>query len=223
MTTLETVTLWIHIAAGVIALLAGVVALATKKGGHRHRRAGRSYVVSMGVVVVTVVPLLAFEPSPSRIFLTLVAVFSGYFAFSGYRVLSRKRPVDAAGRIDWAAAVLVVVTCLFLVGWGIGFLVGGDAFGTVMVVFGSIGLTVGVADLRSFRDPDRREPWLDDHLGRMMGAYIATVTAVSVVNVTAVHPVVAWLWPTAIGVPLIWYWSRKYANSGPLARLLPKA
>jgi uncharacterized membrane protein len=223
MTTLETSTLWVHIAAGVVALLAGIVALVTTKGGTRHRRAGQFYVISMGVVVGTVLPLLAFDPSPNRIFLTLVAIFSGYFAFSGYRVLSRKRPIDAAEPLDWGAAILVVGACLFLGGWGLGFLLGGDSFGTVMVVFGAIGLLVGITDIQVFRIPDKRAPWMPDHLGRMMGAYIATVTAVSVVNLSVVSPVVSWLWPTAIGVPLIWYWQRKYANTGLFARLVPKA
>ncbi|GAB7008139.1 hypothetical protein JCM31271_00820 [Halorubrum trueperi] len=221
MLTSESVILWIHIITGVIALLAGVGALVTTKGGHRHRLSGRIYVGAMGMVVGTVFPLLAFDPNPNRIFLTLVAIFSGYFAFSGYRVLSRKRSSDTVGRIDWIAALLVVVACLFLGGWGAGFLLGGDSFGTVMVVFGAIGLRVGFADLREFRNPDQRAPWMVEHLGRMMGAYIATVTAVSVVNFSDISPVVSWLWPTVIGVPLIWYWFRKYGNMGPFARLYP--
>ena len=118
MTPVETVTLWIHIAAGVVALLTGVIALVTRKGGLRHRQAGRTYVASMGVVVITVLPLLVLDPSPNRVFLTLIAIFSGYFAFSGYRVLSRKRPVDNAEPVDWAAAVFVVGACLILGGWG---------------------------------------------------------------------------------------------------------
>lgn len=218
MTTPETVTLGVHIIAGIVALLAGIAALVTTKGGQRHRLTGRVYVWAMAVVVGTVFPLLAFEPSPNRIFLTLVAVFSGYFAFSGYRVLSRKRSSDTIGQVDWIAAFLVVSACLFLGGWGIGFLLGGDSFGTVMVVFSAIGLTVGLSDLREFRDPSRRSPWMLEHLGRMMGAYIATVTAVSVVNTGSV---VSWLWPTVIGVPLIWYWFRKYGNTGPFDRLYP--
>lgn len=215
--TPEAVTLWTHIAAGVVALLTGVAAIVTTKGGARHRSAGRLYVIAMGVVVGTVVPLVAFDPTPSRIFLGLVAVFSGYFAFTGYRVLSRKRPTDGAALVDWGAALLVVGACLFLGGWGVGFLLGGESFGLVMVVFAAIGLSVGGFDLLAFVDPDRRDPWLLDHLGRMMGAYIATVTAVSVTTLTMLPPVVGWLWPTAVGVPLIWYWFRTYGNAGPLA------
>lgn len=225
MVTSEAITLWTHIAAGVVALLAGVGALVTTKGGLRHRQAGRIYVMSMGVVVGTVFLLLAFDPSQERIFLTLIAIFSGYFAFSGYRVLSRKRPVDDVETIDWGAAVLLVGTCLFLGGWGISFLLGGDSFGTVMIVFGAIGLIVGFSDFWEFRNSDRRGPWITNHLRRMIGAYIATVTAVSVVNLTMVPSVVSWLWPTLIGVPLILYWYRKYANTSPFAvpfRILDK-
>lgn len=63
MATLETWTLWLHIAAGVVALIAGGVAMASEKGGDRHRRAGRFYVRSMAVVVVTVPILLVFDPA----------------------------------------------------------------------------------------------------------------------------------------------------------------
>jgi uncharacterized membrane protein len=217
----EALTLWIHIIAGVIALLAGGGALVTTKGGHRHRLAGRFYVGAMAVVVGTVLPLLAFDPTSNRIFLTLIAIFSGYFAFSGYRVLSRKRSSDTVGRIDWIAGLLVVGACLFLGGWGVRFLLGGDSFGIVMTVFGAIGLSVGFSDLREFRNADRRSPWIIDHLGRMMGAYIATVTAVSVVNFSDISPIISWLWPTVIGVPLIWYWFRKYGNVGLFAQLYP--
>jgi hypothetical protein len=54
----------------------------------------------------------------------------------------------------------------------------------------------------------------------MVAGYVATVTAVSVVNaslVPAVPEVAAWLWPTAVGVPLIWYWQAAYGDEGPLA------
>ncbi|WP_336034995.1 DUF2306 domain-containing protein [Halobacterium yunchengense] len=216
MATVETAALWTHVAAGTAALLAGGVALATEKGGRAHRRAGRVYVAAMGVVVGTVLPLFAVEQSFFRTFLLLVAVFSGYFAFSGYRALSRKRPDEDPATVDWLAAVAVAAACLLLGGWGVALLAGGDSFGVVMAVFGALGLAVGAADLRAFRG-DASESWLVSHLSRMVGAYIATVTAVSVVNVTAVPEVVAWLWPTAAGVPLVWYWQAEYGNEGPLA------
>ena len=210
MPPLETWTLWVHIAAGGLAILAGLGALVTTKGGWRHRQAGKLFVASMGVVVGTVFLLLAFDLTAFRVFLALVAVFSGYFAFSGYRVLSRKRPTDEARAIDWLAAASVVLACLGLGGWGINQLINGASFGIVLVVFGGIGLAVGGSDVRRFRAADRQGEWMGIHLARMLAAFIATVSAVSAVNLTSLLGFVAWLWPTAVGVPLIIYWSRKY-------------
>ncbi|PSQ39778.1 hypothetical protein BRD13_01815 [Halobacteriales archaeon SW_5_70_135] len=225
MVDLETATLGLHVAAGTIALLAGLGAMVTRKGGRRHRRAGRVYVASMAVVVGTVLPLFALDPSQLRAFLVLAGTFSGYLAFSGYRALSRGRPADGAERVDWLAVVLVAAACLALGGWGLARLLGGDFFGTVLLVFGGVGLSMGIADARSFRTSgeDGREngesgrEWLVNHLTRMVAAYIATVTAVSVVNLTLVNRVVSWLWPTVVGTLLILYWQAKYADTGPLA------
>lgn len=213
MASLEVWTLWLHIAAGVVALGAGSVALVTTKGGLRHRRAGKVFLVAMAVVVGTVFPLLAFDPTSLRVFLGLVAVFSGYLAFSGYRVLSRKRPADEAAAVDWAAAVAVVLACLALGGWGLERLMFGGEFGIVMVVFGGIGLVFGGYDLTVFRAADGGSEWMVTHLQRMIGAFIATVSAVSAVNLTGALGAVAWLWPTAAFVPLIVYWSNKYGSS----------
>lgn len=226
MVTPEGIVLGIHIAAGFVALFAGAVALLTEKGGDRHRQAGRYYVRSMAIVVGTVPLLLAFDPADfARQFLLLVAVFSGYLVFSGYRVLSRKRATAEGDIVDGFAAGLVVFASLGLGGWGLSLAVAGTSTGIVMAVFGSIGFAAGVAELGDFLNPDRRDPWMANHLARMIGGYIATVTAVSVVNFVEVMPgvvpdPVAWLWPTVVGVPLIWYWRGTYTNTGPLASIV---
>lgn len=215
MEAVETAALWTHIAAGVLALFAGGLALVTEKGGRRHVCVGRVYVGAMAVVVGTVVPLFAVDPTTFRAFLLLVAVFSGYFVLSGYRALGRKRPGDSAVAVDWLGAVAVLAACLALGGWGVGLLAGGDSFGVVMGVFGAIGAFVGAADLRAFY-AGADGPWLVSHLSRMVAGYIATVTAVAVVNAGPVPAVVAWLAPTVLGVPLIWYWQATHGDMGPL-------
>ena len=208
MPTLEELTLWIHIAGGTVALVAGVGALITKKGGFRHRGAGKVFLVSMGVVVGTVVILLPLDPTPFRAILTLVAIFSGYLAFSGYRALSRKRPAQTGHLVDWTAAGSVILACLGLSVWGISWVLDGRSFGIVMLVFGGIGIAFGTMDIRLFQT-SKSEEWMVNHLQRMIGAFIATVSAVSAVNPTPVMGITAWLWPTAVSVPLIYYWSKK--------------
>lgn len=112
----------------------------------------------MAVVVGTVFLLLALDPNSLRVFLTLVAVFSGYLAFSGYRVLGRKRPADEPA-VNWVAARAVVLACLGLDGWGAATLFDGATFGVVMVVFGGIRLTFGGTDVRTFQGDRNRGGW----------------------------------------------------------------
>jgi hypothetical protein len=48
----------------------------------------------------------------------------------------------------------------------------------------------------------RRRSWWASHMGRMLGSYVGAVTAVSVVQLPALGPW-RWVWPSAIGVPVI--------------------
>lgn len=211
MPTLEGWTLWLHIGAGTVAVLAGLSALVTIKRGWRHSQAGKIFLISMGVVVATVFGLLANNPTIFRIILTLVAIFSGYFAFSGYRVLSRKRPDDDADAIDWVATGAVFVACLGLGVWGVTWSLGGQSFGIVMIVFGAIGVVFATLDAWTFRREGTGE-WMVNHLQRMIAAFISTVSAVSAVNLTPMIGIWAWLWPTIVGVPLTVYWSNTYST-----------
>src|SRR5262245_51405963 len=97
----------VHIAAGTIALVVAPVAMLTSKGGPAHRRWGKVYFWMMAAVAATAMILGLYRPAP---FLTLVALFSFYFAFSGYRALYRKRPREGQGAAawDWAAAFVMV-------------------------------------------------------------------------------------------------------------------
>lgn len=211
MPTVGAWSLWLHIVAGTVAVLAGFGALVTTKGGWRHRQAGKLFLVAMAVVVMTVLVLAGLDPTQFRVVLTLVAVFSGYLAFSGYRVIARKRSASSAGLVDWSAAGTVILACLVLGGWGLTRLLDGGTFGIVLAVFGAIGIGFGLMDVRSFRGGGSAN-WMVSHLQRMGGAFIATVSAVSAVNLTPVLGIGAWLLPNVLGVPLIAYWSKEYGS-----------
>jgi len=55
-----------------------------------------------------------------------------------------------------------------------------------------------------------RNFFLTTHIQRMMGSYIASVTAFLVVNNEILPPVIVWLLPTLVIAPLITIWTRKY-------------
>lgn len=211
---------WIHIAAGTLALFVAPAAMLTVKGGRAHRRWGKIYFWSMALVAATAVVLGLWRP---QIFLTLVAVFSFYMAFSGYRALWRKRPAQGQGprAIDWAAALLTFTVSVALVVFGV--LRPGpiwERVGIVPVVFGALGMVLAGLDIRKFlRPPADRNAWWFDHMTGMLGSYIATVSAFSVVNFDFLPTTVRWLWATAIGTPLItiWisYYKRRFRRGAP--------
>ena len=211
MDTLITTLRWIHILAGMLALGLAPVAMLTVKGGQAHRTWGKIYVWAMAAVASTAVVLALWRP---QIFLALLAVFSFYQAFSGYRVLSRKRPDQGRGprAIDWAAALVTLAASAVLAARG---LVRPGAswqrLGVVPVVFGVLGMILAGLDIKSFfRPPPDRNAWWFAHMGGMLGSYIAAVSAFSVVNFTFLPTAVRWLWPTAVGTPLIAIWITYY-------------
>ncbi|MFB6139094.1 MAG: DUF2306 domain-containing protein [Halosimplex sp.] len=212
MTTPEGLTLWAHVAAGFVALFAGLGAFLTEKGGRRHRRLGRAYVYAMAVVSGSALGLFAFETTVLRQFLALVAVFSFYFALSGYRVLGRKRPADGAAAVDWAAVGLLGAASAGLVAMGGAMALGGGSFAPVLLVFGGIGAVFAGTDALKFRRERDRGAWVAEHVTRMGGGYIATVTAFATVNFQFLPSLVRWLGPTVVGTPLLIYLSRTYRS-----------
>ncbi|WP_436907158.1 hypothetical protein [Halosimplex marinum] len=208
--TPEELTLWAHIAAGFVALFAGLGAFLTEKGGRRHRRLGRGYVYAMAFVSGSALALFAFDATDLRRFLALVAVFSFYFAFSGYRVLGRKRPADGAATVDWLAVGLVGAASVALLAMGGVMAVDGDPFGPVALVFGGIGAVFAGTDALKFRRERDPGAWVPEHVTRMGAAYIATVTAFATVNFGFLPTAARWLGPTVVGTPVLIYLSATY-------------
>jgi len=200
-----------HICAGTIALVLAPLAMLTVKGGRAHRRWGKIYFWAMAVVAVTAVALALWRP---QIFLALLAVFSFYMAFSGYRALSRKRPAEGQGAtaLDWTAALVTLVVSAALV--VLGLVRPGSSWerlGIVPVVFGALGMLLAGLDIAKFvRPPADRHAWWFAHMGGMLGSYIATVSAFSVVNFAFLPTTVRWLWPTVLGTVAIAAWVRYY-------------
>jgi hypothetical protein len=202
---------WLHIAAGTLALFVAPAAMLTAKGGRAHRRWGKLYFWSMSVTALTAVLLALWRPT---VFLALLAVFSFYMAFAGYRSLFHKRPDrgDRATPLDWTAATITMAASVGMVVQGVSASVTvRQPLGLVPIVFGVLGVVLAGKDLLAFsRPPSDPTAWWFNHMSGMLGSYIAAVTAFSVVNFTFLPTAVRWLWPTALGVPLIVFWITYY-------------
>lgn len=211
------VFLAIHIAAGTMAFLLAPVALATAKGGKQHKRWGKVYLWSMGTVAATAVPMAFFFPVR---FLALVAVFSFYLAFAGYRVL-RLKDLAHGGRAaltDWIAAIITLTASAFLA-WLSAFRPRAiEVIPVVGVIFGFIGMSAALRQIVSFvYKPKEKMFWWYGHLGNFIGSYIAAWSAFSVVTLGQIlgNSLFVWLWPSLIGIPAIAvttaYYQRKFA------------
>ena len=202
--------LGLHIAAGTVALLTAVVALVTAKGGVSHVRAGRVYAICMTLVFVTAVPLALLG---AGIFLLLIAFFSFYLVFAGWRFARNYQ--GSAHAADWAAIGVMGLIALLM--WGYAAYIGrqGDGNWVTLVIFGFIALGLSAADAQYYRGASApRRQRIQRHLTNMLAGTIATVTAVMVVNVDMEPVWVPWILPTVVIVPLIVWWNVRIARRG---------
>lgn len=199
--------LMLHILNGTVALLIAPLAMMTVKGGLWHRRWGKIYFWAMAGVALTAVVMCYIR---SGVFLFLVAIFSFYLASTGYMALRRKKPEDRPGMLDWFVALAMLIAGIALIATGaLDANLGHQRW--VRMVFGSIGLMLSGMDIWRFFKPSlSKRAWWFQHMSRFLAAYIATVTAFSVVNFQFLPYLWRWLWPTAIGVPLIFVWRAYY-------------
>lgn len=217
MTPTFTIGLTLHIACGFTALFTGLWALLVRPGGLTHRRVGAAFSWAMLGVVLSALLLALIRPNP---FLFAVGVFSGVMVATGLRALRLKalHRGQRPARLDWALLTLAIMAGVALFAQGVlGYQHSADPMALVSAVFGLVLLGQSVGDFRRFTRPSPYAlQWLQVHIGRMMGAFIATVTAFSAVNLTFLPTVVQWLWPTALGVIAIRFFRRRYAP-GPKA------
>ncbi len=199
----ETALLYIHILAGSIALLAAVIPVVTKKGGAHHVRAGRVYALAMTIVFVTALPLAILGDD---IFLLIIAFFSFYLVFAGWR-FARNR-----GRkpqlVDWVAVGIIAVTGLSM--WIYSAVIGlsGDSMWVPLAVFGTIAVALSVVDAQYHRNwSESAAQRIQRHLTNMLAGTIATITAVAVVNLDFEPAWITWIAPTVFITPLIVWWN----------------
>lgn len=209
---LHDVLLTVHIIAGVVSLIAALVGVLSKAMQMSHRThviSGMAFVIGMGTIFVTGMPL-AFMGS--SIFLGMVGIFGGYLALNGWRYARNRSGTPAM--IDWLAVGLMLAVGIAMIVFGGLLLSRGQSMGTVLIVFGGIGVWLSSIDLRIFRAGGvKGRERIAQHLTMMLAGTIAALTAFSANFLGRMLPdglgFIAWLWPTLLITPIITYWSRR--------------
>ncbi|MGE0589760.1 MAG: hypothetical protein AB7O48_14380 [Cyclobacteriaceae bacterium] len=200
---------FMHIIAGVISLIVAPIALAVVKGGYVHRITGKVFFWCMTIIFVSAVILSTLKSIP---FLLMIAIFSYYSVIVGYRSVYQKAS-DPRKRVKWYDWVAVTISGLFnlaFVIWGFLHINNGSFLYYLAIGFGIGGLLVVWSQLRVFtRTYSDKRQWLYSHIGNMTGGFIASVTAFSTQVLTFLPDAFQWVWPSVIGVPIIFYWIKR--------------
>ena len=149
----------------------------------------------------------------------VIAVFSFYLAFSGYRALKIKktRKVEI---IDWSAGIITFIFGLGMIGMGVNYLIPSEfssVIGYLCLFFGFFTSRSAWENLQMYKNIASADKmwWWFAHMSSMSGSLIAAATAFLVQNGEIFHVPnqfgwMLWVLPTFVGFPFVSYWARKY-------------
>jgi uncharacterized membrane protein len=161
---------WVHVAAGLTAILTGAAAVAARKGGRLHARAGTWFFAAMLVLGITASILEPFRSPPGS---PVAGIMVCYFVATSW-VAARRRD-GTTGRFEILACAAALVMAA-LIGWS-GF-VGAASTpagrGPVFILAG-LCLLAGLLDLNAILHRLSPAQRIARHLWRMcFGFFIAT-------------------------------------------------
>ena len=202
------ILLSIHILAGSVALVSAALALSTEKGKKFHVLIGKAYFWSMVIIFLTAIPMSIIT---GNVFLFLIAIFSFYLAFSGMRFAKNRTGVPTL--VDLIAVNFMLLSGIGMWILAIIFFIDNDSQFITLIVFGFLALFLGYGDFQTFKNQTAiGKERIAKHLTNMMGATIAVVTAVLVVNPPTNPEWVWWILPTVLITPVIFWWNKKVLN-----------
>ncbi|MCB9665642.1 MAG: hypothetical protein H6732_16155 [Alphaproteobacteria bacterium] len=206
---------------GLVAVVAGLLALSVRKGGGLHVTAGRVvHALALALAAVLVLPLVYLGDAAT----TLLLAVAAYLVHAGRRAVQRPAdapptPVDlrAAQALGALGVLLFVIGVALTVQHGP---IGWTAFGTGM---GLLLLATSAAEVRRLRaPPDEPHAALAFHAGAMGGAVVALATAWAM-TFAAAHggpAFLAWVGPGLIGIPVLARWVGQIRREGRNATFL---
>jgi uncharacterized membrane protein len=203
----------IHIAFGSIGLLTGLFNIIQKKGDKGHKIFGSVFYFSMLLAGFSSLMLSCLHPN---YFLFMIGLFTLYMVSSGQRYIKQQQHEgQKIEKLDWVISIIMSIAGILFIGLGIWSIIKSNLFGLVFLAFGGLGLLFVCQDFLNFTNkPSIKNYWLIGHLQRMVGAFIASMTAFLVVNATflpdTIPGFVYWLLPTTVFTPIIIKWSKKY-------------
>ena len=197
--------IYIHAFFGGIALLSGLASILFIKGSANHKKSGK--VFSYGMVISSLISLpICWLPNHENNFLFLIGIFTIYLVISGNRILLFKKKKEANFTDKLISGVMFVASLVMLF-FGTYFLLKSNFGGIIYLFFGIIALGLSIRDFKFYKNIDKTKI-LPFHIGKMSGAYIASITAFLVAGLRF-EGLIYWISPSIVGTIFIMYWIKK--------------
>jgi hypothetical protein len=165
----------IHVIAGSVALLSGIIALIARKGRKFHKDTGKVFLICLTIVIST--GLLGVFIFGRNTFLLVITVLSGYLGFSGYRTLQTKS--NQPKLIDISIALLSLLSVLY-------FLYYFKSIGMIwssVIIYSTVGYLIFIITYDFFRyllpASTYSNLWLYEHILKMVSAFSGLLSAFS--------------------------------------------
>lgn len=207
-----------HALAGTVALLAFWCAAFARKGSPVHRMIGRTYLITMVVVIVTILPLTLSDFLDGQwvggTFLLYLAVLVSQACLTAWRAIRYKRDFERFAGATFAIGAVI----LSIAGLGVSAL-GWTFQSWLLIVFGLIGPMSGIGAWKLKRQgPSSPRWWLEQHYGAMIGNGVATHIAFLQIGLMRLVPGLgdtaiqhlAWFGPLALGLAAGVWLDRRY-------------
>ena len=168
---------WVHASLGVICLVSGILALTAKKSKGRHPTAGRVFAVSLTLAFAAILLNIVVRKNVFMLGMGSLAVYTG---IEGWRALLRFKgnlaPEPTA--FDYLLGGTTALLSVGLIAFGVRiFVSSNNAMGFVCVGFGLLGVFLLRGTWQRWKAPPTKQRWLEVHIGMMLGAFSAAVTA----------------------------------------------
>jgi len=198
------IIIYIHVITGTLAMIAGTVSMIARKGSNIHKKSGLLFFYSL--LISDVISLIvAVMPEHENPFLFCIGVFTLYLIMGGYLALRYKQKIVNL-TVDKILSGTMLITGLVMIFYPI---IQFGKFNIVLGIFGMIGITMSLIDFNRYRNPTKLcEQYLQLHLSKMIGGFIASITAFIVAN-GVLSGLIGWLSPGVIGGLVIAYWTIK--------------
>lgn len=205
------VILIVHLALAFCSVIAGTVAMISRKSKSVHRFYGDTYTYLIIATTITAIAMMMI-PDHENTMLFLLALFTLYITISGNRSLKFKVifSIKKVPILNWLMTISILPLGIYMIYHSQYLLALGDQWGIPLLFFGVLATALGILDIKIIRSVNKPNfLWLEYHSAKMIGSYTGSLTAFAVTTTETYVGLVAWFGPIALGIIAIIFWNLK--------------